>query len=174
MSVAGISSSSTFNNASNPAIHNNLQKFQQEFQQLGTDLQSGNISAAQQEFAQLGVTPQSNPAASPLQSTDPILQTLQQLGQDLQSGNLAGAQQEYGAAKQDFQKIEQTHLHHRHLHVQTDPPGSQPGQNLQTGDVSAAQSAYSSLLGDLQQVGLSFDPAAALTPAGSAGVSVSA
>ena len=51
MSVSGISSSNLFD--SNQSVQNNMQKFRQEFQQLGQDLQSGNLSAAQSDFATL-------------------------------------------------------------------------------------------------------------------------
>jgi hypothetical protein len=43
MSVSGISSSSLYDTQT---VQNNFQKAQQEFQQLGKDLQSGNLSAA--------------------------------------------------------------------------------------------------------------------------------
>jgi hypothetical protein len=44
---------------------NNLQKVQQEFQQLGQDLQSGNLSAAQSDFASLqSLEPQGNSNSS--------------------------------------------------------------------------------------------------------------
>ena len=45
MSVAGILSSGLFNYAAQ-SVNNNVQQFRQEFQQLGQDLQSGNLSAA--------------------------------------------------------------------------------------------------------------------------------
>jgi hypothetical protein len=64
MSVSGISSTSFFG-SSTQSVLSNTQKFRKEFQQLGQDLQSGNISAAQSDFAtlqQLG--PQSSSASS--------------------------------------------------------------------------------------------------------------
>jgi hypothetical protein len=45
MSVSGISSSSLID-SSNQSVHNNMRQFQQEFQQLGIDLQNGTLSAA--------------------------------------------------------------------------------------------------------------------------------
>ncbi len=50
MSVAGISSSNLFD-FNTQSVQNRKQQFQQEFQQLGQDLQSGNLSAAQTDFA---------------------------------------------------------------------------------------------------------------------------
>jgi hypothetical protein len=47
MSVAGISSSNFFD-LTNSALQSKIQKSKQEFQQLGQDLQSRNLSAAKQ------------------------------------------------------------------------------------------------------------------------------
>ena len=52
MSVSGISSSNLFN-STNQTIQSSMQQFQKEFQQLGQDLQSGNITAAQSDFVTL-------------------------------------------------------------------------------------------------------------------------
>src|SRR5580704_12336505 len=53
MSVSAISSS-TLAASVNQSIQNKLQQFRQEFQQLGSDLQSGNLSAAQQDVCTAG------------------------------------------------------------------------------------------------------------------------
>jgi len=102
MSVAGIFSSSL--SAYNPqSIQGRMQQFQQEFQQLGQDLQSVNLSAAQSDFATLQQSgPQANSTTS-AQSTDPIVQAFNQLSTDLKSGNTAAAQQDYATIQQDFQ-----------------------------------------------------------------------
>ena len=81
MSVAGIFSSSLFNYI-NSSSQNKTQgtqgtqgtgQFQQEFAQLGQDLQSGNLSTAQADFAslaKLGAQPDSTRrVASPNNST---------------------------------------------------------------------------------------------------------
>jgi hypothetical protein len=65
-----------------------------EFQQLGQDLQAGNLTQAQQDFTTLsqsltGETQTSSAAAS--NTPSPLAQAINQLGQDLQSGNLAAA-----------------------------------------------------------------------------------
>jgi uncharacterized protein YukE len=52
MSVSAISGSSFFD-YSTQNVQNKMQQFQQEFQQLGQDLRSGNLSAAQADFATL-------------------------------------------------------------------------------------------------------------------------
>jgi outer membrane protein assembly factor BamD (BamD/ComL family) len=167
MSVSGISSSNLFN-YSNQSIQNNLQRFQQEFQQLGQDLQNGNVTAAQQDFAtlqQLG--PQASSTLS-TQTSDPMVQAFNQLGQDLQSGNVSAAQKDYTNLKQDFQNAAHTRAHHHHQFRSGDSGEmsqlfEQLGQALQSGNVSSAQTAYSSLLQDLPQLGQNNQLASALT-----------
>ena len=142
MSVSAIFSALNFTNP----IHNQqskIQRFRQAFQQLGQDLQSGNLSAAQTDFAQLQQTGQSN---------NPIAQALQKLGQDLQSGNVTAAQQDFSVFKQDIQNA--AHGHHRHHHAGGTQSSSsnqvnlilqafsQLGQDLQAGDLAGAQKAY--------------------------------
>ena len=85
MSVAGISSTSFYNPQS---VSNKMQQVRQEFQQLGQDLQSGNLSAAQADFATLQqLSPQANSTSSS-PSTNPIAQEFNQLSQDLNPGTL--------------------------------------------------------------------------------------
>lgn len=99
MSIASISSS-LFNHTPQVA-QNNFQNFQKEFQQLGQDLQSGNLSAAQSDFATLQKDePQSS--ISEASQSSPIAQAFSQLAKDLQSGNLSAAQQDYSSIQQDF------------------------------------------------------------------------
>jgi len=181
MSVAGIASSilSAFNTLNAPS---RKQQFQQEFQQLGQDLQSGNLSAAQSDFATMQQSgPPANSTAS-AQSTDPIVQAFNQLSKDLQSGNTTAAQQDYATIQQDFQNQGTgAHLHRHHHHG---GGGSQEnaisqmfqqlGQDLQSGQLSAAQQAYGSLQQDLQQFAATNGVAAAQGGSSASGVSVSA
>ena len=102
MSTSGITSS----------MSSQMQQIQQEFQQLGQDLQSGNLTAAQSDFTTLqNDLPQtSSTSSSTSQSNNPIAQAFSQLSQDLQSGNLTAAQQDYSTIQQDFQnQASQTH-----------------------------------------------------------------
>ena len=183
MSVSGISIS-LFNTQT---TQNNIQKAQQEFQQLGKDLQSGNLSAAQTDFATLQnlAAPSSSTTAS--QSNSPIAQAFAQLGKDLQSGNLSAAQQDFTTIQQDFQnqvsqsQTQPTHGHHHH-HGGGGSDSSaisqlfdQLGQALQSGNLSSAQQAYTSLTQQLQQSGQStgVQPQSPLVPLTSS-VSISA
>jgi outer membrane protein assembly factor BamD (BamD/ComL family) len=128
-----------------------LQQFQQEFQQLGQDLQSGNLSGAQSDFVTLQKDlPQAN-STSTSQSNNPIAQAFNQLSQDLQSGNLTAAQQDYSTIQQDFQS-QASQMHHHHHHSSGGGQESQVaqlfgqlGQDLQSGNLSSAQSDFTSL-----------------------------
>ncbi|MGC2112015.1 MAG: hypothetical protein WA655_21025 [Candidatus Korobacteraceae bacterium] len=154
MSVSGISSSSLFD-YSTQSVQNKMQQFQREFQQLGKDLQSGNLSAAQSDFATLQqYAPQTN-ATSSSQSSSPIAQAFNQLASDLQSGNVSAAQQDFSTIQQDFQShASQGHHHHGGGGGESSSFSQtleQLGQALQSGDLSSAQAAYTTLQQDFQQ-----------------------
>ena len=190
MSIAGIASNiltsiiSQQSQQSQPGGTSPFQKIQSEFQQLGSDLQSGNLSQAQSDFATLK---QNLPANSPLTSasttasSNSVSQQFSQLATDLQSGNLQGAQQDFATLQQDLQQaVSQSGGHHHHHHIesaqdssssqQTNPIAqafSSLAQTLQSGNLQGAQTAYSSLQSDLQQISGFF-------PAGLSGSAVSA
>lgn len=156
MSLAGISSTNYF--AQQQAVQSSQQQFLQEFQQLGQDLQSGNLSAAQSDFATL----QQGTSTSSASSSNPIAQAFNQLGQDLQSGNTTAAQQDYTQLQKDLQNASQASGHHRHAHRDGDSSSNssgsseisqlfqQLGQDLQSNNLSGAQQAYNSILQDFQ------------------------
>lgn len=158
MSVSGISSSSLY---STQNVESNAQQFRQEFQQLGQDLQSGNLSAAQSDFATLQNLGSQNSTASS-QSNSPIAQAFSQLAKDLQSGNLSAAQSDFATIQQDFQnqstqgQTGATHGHHHHHHggggsSEIGQLLDQLGTALQSGKLSSAQQVYSSLVQQFQQ-----------------------
>ena len=118
-------------------------------QQLGSDLQGGNLSAAQQDFVTLSQDAQSafsassstasttaSTAASTSASTaasttssaqssqSALAQEFQTLGQDLQSGDLTGAQQAFTQIQQDQQKSGSSGEHHHHHHAQSSSSNS--------------------------------------------------
>jgi len=161
MSVSAISTNSLVQ-SSNQNTPITLQQFQKEFQQLGSDLQNGNLSTANQEFSSLqALVPGSNSAS---QAQSPVVQNFNQLGRDIQSGSLPAAQQDYGTLKTDLNKIALNHSHHRaHDPLETSQGDAQLGQTLQASNALTAQSAYSSLLQEIQQYGPS--SLASLTPA---------
>ena len=189
MSISGIPSSifspSQSTSASNP--------IQQQFQQLGQSLQSGNLSSAQSEFASLqqafsqsvsnsaASSTSGSTTASTATSSNSVAQTFNQLASDLKSGNLNAAQKDYSSIQQDFKAKGgpvKNHLHDHHR-ISTGGLGSYPttgtdatsgtdttGQNSLTKDFSlvsqsasagtpaVAQQAYATLQQELQQFAL--------------------
>ncbi len=155
MSVAAISASSAFD-VSNQNVVSKREQIQQEFQQLGQDLQSGDLTAAQTDFTSLqqlvpklaststtstgtssGSTATSGTSSTPqntVQSTDPRVQAFAQLEQDVQAGNTSAAQQDYAHIQQIFQQ--RTHNNHR----------------LHTGGFNGAPGGVSTLPGGVGQV----------------------
>jgi len=119
-SASSDSAASTSSTASSPV--------NQAFNQLASDLQSGNLSAAQKDFStvQQGLNGQNlagptsifgsrfhhhgHPIEAGSGSGDPnsqysLLQDLNQIGQNLASSNLAGAQQAYSTLQQQMQEF---------------------------------------------------------------------
>ena len=187
MSVSGISTASLYNyNQQNS--QNSLQQIQQTFQQLGQDLQSGNLSAAQSDFATLQkLVPQLNSTASSSstsQSDNPIAQAFTQLAKDLQSGNLSAAQQDFATIQQDFknqatQSQTQAPQGHHHHHggggsSEISQLLDQLGTALQSGNLSSAQSAFTALQQQFQQSAPASASQTASSQSTSNGVSVTA
>src|SRR5260370_36184530 len=110
MSVSGISNFGSLVDGSTQIAQKRMQQFLQVFQQLGQDLQSGNLSAAQSDVLTLqqSVLPTASTKAS--SSKDCIAHDFSQLSKDLQSGIIAAAQKDYAAVQQDFQN-RATHRH---------------------------------------------------------------
>jgi len=152
-------------------VANKMQQMQSEFQQLGQDLQSGNLSAAQSDFATLTQldpnlsttsSTSSTAGATSSQTSNPIQQAFAQLAQDLQSGNLSAAKQDYSTLQQDMQSAMAVHGHHHHHHSESSQNSSQQnpieqmfsqlGQDLQSGNLSAAQTDFTSLQQQFQQI----------------------
>ena len=168
MSVSSIPSSSSLSQ-SWQNWQAKAQTIKTEFQQLGQDLQAGNLSQAQSVFSALSqnlpASLQSSSSVS-LQSNSSLSQAFSALGSALQSGSLSAAQQAYTTMQQDVQQAGQVlHHHHHHQTVSgsqstTSSTGSTVsqlfsslGSDLQTGNLSAAQTAYSTLQQDLAQFG---------------------
>jgi hypothetical protein len=159
MSVSSISSSNLLPYYSTQDAQSRMKQFQQEFQQLGQDLQSGDLTAAQSDFATLQQLMPQNNSTSSAQSNNPIAQAFSQLSKDLQAGDLSAAQQDYSTIQQDFQnqaaKMHGHHHHHGGGGGETNAISqlmTQMGQALQSGDLSTAQSVFTSLQQELQQL----------------------
>jgi hypothetical protein len=88
MSTAAVSSTSIFQE-----LQSFYQTQQTDLKQLGSDIQSGNLSAAQQDFKNLAVLGENGPFAnSEPFSNSSRANTFNALGEALQGGNLAQAQ----------------------------------------------------------------------------------
>ena len=162
MSVSGVFGSN-FSNTSPENIQNTRQQIQQDFEQLGKDLQSGNLSAAQADFVTLEQLMPQNGSTPAAESNSPIAQAFNQLSEDLQSGNLTAAQQAYANIQQDFQNRTapgEGHFHHHHHHGGGGANSfsqllSQLGQALGSGNLSQAQQVFATLQQDFEQWGQS-------------------
>jgi len=159
MSISAISA----NSYSDYGSQSMFDKIKQEFQQLSSDLQSGNLSAAQSDFVTLQQDlPQSSDSSS--QTSNPIEQAFNQLSKDLQAGNLTAAQQDFKTIQQDLQNqaaqgsqsddATEGAQHHHHHHgasgsnsesSQISKLMSQLGKDLQSGDLTSAQQDFTSL-----------------------------
>ncbi|HXZ11880.1 MAG TPA: hypothetical protein VEG64_05770 [Candidatus Sulfotelmatobacter sp.] len=168
MSISSVSGTSLFSAINEIQTQQNGQsKFQQiqsEFQQLGNDLQAGNLTQAQQDFATLS---QNFPVAqsqsqAQTNNSNPIANAFNALSQDLQNGNLSAAQQDFANLQQAAQQQQgggQVHHHHHHhggggggqQNSQIAQAFQSLGQALQSGDLSGAQSAFATIQQDLQQ-----------------------
>ncbi|HEY2388834.1 MAG TPA: hypothetical protein VGK30_17900 [Candidatus Binatia bacterium] len=168
MSISGVSGSSD-------AAWQQFQKVRSDLNQVGQDLQSGNVPQASADYATLE---QDLPSSS-IDPNSPFGQKLAALGQALQSGDLSGAQQAYSTLNQS--RGAGGHHHHHHHQAQGSGSKGQPnspldqvlnqlGQDLQSEDLSGAQQDFAALLKQLGPA-TSYDPAgaapAAATQAGS-------
>jgi hypothetical protein len=195
MSVSGVSNVSSSGIGNTQTTESRMQQFRQVFQQLGQDLQSGNLSVAQSDILilQQSVLPAASTAAS--SSKNRIAQDFSQLSADLKSGNISAAQKDYLAVQQDFQN-RATHRHHHRGGGGTSGfskvlgglgqaarlvanLGSHLlgplGMALQSGNLSAAQQAYSAVQQAVQQLAQN-NPASSQTAPGatSSGISLNA
>ena len=148
-----------------------FKQFQQEFQQLGQDLKSGNLAQAQTDFVTLeknspflqAATATSSGTAAAT-SKNPIGQAFRQLSTDLQAGNLSAARADFSTIQQDFRNAQSQSQsqsgggHHHHHFASSSSQGSplaqlfsQLGQALQTGNLAGAQQAYSVLQQNFRQ-----------------------
>jgi hypothetical protein len=181
MSVTGVASSILSILSGSQRQQSPSQQIQSEFQQLGLDLQSGNLAQAKSDFNALsknlpsvgqnsGIPVNDSAAAT---NSNPVAQAFAQLGQDLQSGNLSAAQQDFTTIREDSTQqlnVSPVQIHHLHHHRVESSEGSSSSsasqqvnpilqdfsklaQSLQSGNLQIAQQAFATLQTDLQQIG---------------------
>lgn len=99
MSTAAVSSNSLYQQ-----LQTYFQTRQSDLQQLGQDLQNGDLTDAQQEFSAIQTLGQSGPFANgDVFSRTERQQDFSALGQALQSGSVANAQQAFEQLESTFQ-----------------------------------------------------------------------
>jgi len=191
MSISGVSSD-VFQASVAQGAQNKFQQIQSQFQKVGQDLQSGNLTQAQADFAILSQELPSAQQAGGSTTTGPtsiLAKAFQALGQDLKAGNLAASQADFATIQQDAQQQSsgQAQGHHHH-HGGGSSQASNTleqtftslGTALQSGNLSSAQQAYATFQSDVQQAFPSFSAAssgtgtASSTAAGSGTVNVTA
>jgi hypothetical protein len=160
MSIASVASPISGFNVNSSANASKQSQLREQFQQLGQDLQSGNLSGAQSDFANLRQEASPAGGSSTTSANDPVTQALNQLQTDLQTGDLAGAAPKPVGGVPIAVEDPRTHGGQGHYpqapEGPEDPtsPGSgtsleQLGQALQSNNLSAAQQAYNSVLQNL-------------------------
>jgi outer membrane protein assembly factor BamD (BamD/ComL family) len=138
-----ISSSAQGSSAAQGAAGQNpIEEALQDYSQLASSLQAGDLTDAQSAYNNLQQLIQAG--EGPSSSSSAFQTDFATLGQDLQSGNLAQAQSEFSQLQSDLQ-------------AQTENPVQQVQQDyselasaLQTGDLTGAQSAFVALQQALQ------------------------
>ena len=169
MSISGVSSSDVFQASVAQGAQTKFQQIQSQFQKVGQDLQSGNLTQAQADFATLSQelpSSQQTGAATTTGPTNTLAKAFQALGQDLQAGNLAASQTDFATIQQDAQQQQSSgqaqghHHHHGGGSSQASNTLEQAftslGTALQSGNLSSAQQAYATFQSDVQQAFPSF------------------
>jgi len=137
-------------------IQRNYQQVRSEFQNLGQDLQAGNLAQAQTDFVTLSASVSTEYGAN-----SAVSKTLNAIGQALQSGDLSTAQQAFSTLPPGLTGHSGTgnasHQGTMHSYFQG---LNQLGQALQSGDLTGAQQAFAALQQNWEQVVPNSVPAA--------------
>ena len=148
MSISAVCSNSSFAQSDSTSVMN---QWKQDFRQLASALQSGNLAGAQKAFKALQQLQQSNPSGgqssngqSASSGNSPIQNDFAALGQALSSGNLSAAQGDFSQLQSAMQAAgangasggaQSAHHghHHRHVSSGTDSDNSAGGATSSTG-----------------------------------------
>jgi hypothetical protein len=125
---------------------NPVEQALQDYTQLASDLQSGNLNGAQSDYTNLQQLVQAY--QGPAKSDSAIQSDFATLGQDLQSGNLTQAQSEFSQLQSDLASAAQPQTQNPVRQVRQDY--GQLASALQSGNLTDAQSAFAALQQALQ------------------------
>lgn len=115
--MSSISSVSSATNPYLPPNQNGYGQFGQDFNAIGSALQSGDLSTAQSALATFQQDLQGNsqtPASQPFGKNSQANTAYQSLVSALQSGNLSDAQKAFGSLQTDLKAAHKGHHHHHH------------------------------------------------------------
>jgi hypothetical protein len=148
MSVSGISSHSLFSFVAE-GLQSKRHAFRSEFEQLGKDLQSGDLAAAQKDFAALRQLQAEQTAGTADASVDPLQAALKKFAEDSQAGGINAAQKDYADVLHVYQS-QSSPVHPHSVRSSGNNNAIQQsiaelGQALQAGNLKAAQQAYRAL-----------------------------
>ena len=143
--VCGISSGS---NSYQNVMQSNWKQQQQDFQDMITAIQSGNLTGAQQALTAIQGSNAQNTSSSNTQSVsqvgsagqlsnqnNSILTDYNNLASALSSGDLTAAQQAFTSLQQDIQNTQnagQVHHHHHHHHYPQNATATSTGSDGST------------------------------------------
>ena len=119
MSISSISSANSYQ-ASQVSWQNNLGQRRQDFKDLASALQSGDLAGAQKAFAAMQQSQPNFSAATQTQNAqqgsvqNPLAADFSALGQALNSNDLQKAKDAFAKLLQDMQSVKGHHRHHHH------------------------------------------------------------
>lgn len=149
-----MSSISSVSSTTNPYAYqttsqNSFSQIAQDFQAVGSALQSGDLSAAQsalttfQQALQGSSSQSSNTNSQPFGKNSSANTDFQNLTSALQSGNLSGAQKAFASLQTDLKSAQSAHKGHHHHHhgaseaSSAESSSSTPASSATTGTVSS-------------------------------------
>src|ERR1700722_19753996 len=119
---------------------NPFQEIKQDFQQLATALQSGDLAGAQSAYSNIQQVLQANGGSGSATGSNTLQSDFAALGQAVQSGDLSQAQSAFSQLQSDAQAGKQASPEQAAQQDYTEL-----SSDLQSGNLTAAQSDYSNL-----------------------------
>ncbi len=119
MSISSVSATNSYQ-ASQVSWQNNLAQRRQDFKDLASALQSGDLSGAQKAFAAMQQSQPNFSATTQTQNAqqasvqNPLAADFSALGKALQSGDLTAAQAAFKQLQLDMQSVGGARHHHHH------------------------------------------------------------